>query len=465
MARLFGEVLKLCDRGGLVKAGVSAIDGTRLAGNASKDRNRGFERIAKEILAQAKATDEAEDQQHGDARGDELPEQLRTAEGRREFFRQVKHRRDDQRAIDQDTDEQLARSGETDSSQPPDNEAPQTDLPANEARDTDPPANEAPDADVPANEARDADMPANETPDDAAPDTDTAAKVGVDVGAVCGFEERTRAGREGWLREARRQLEARRWQEPQAIPRARLQRLVIAAERLEDELQAECDGNAAYEQYRANGRMKDGRRFGRPPNPYVPPQTPEGKVNITDPDSHYMKKTEGYVQGYNAQAVVTEGQIVLAAEITTSNADWSQLAPMVSAAIGELEQAGSNSRPQIAVADAQYWNEQHIDEVVANQHVQVLIPPESRGRDQPRPGWTGGRYDWMRTVLKADAGKQLYRKHPAMIEPVFGHTKHNRSATRFLRRGRSAVRTEWRSLMATHNLTKLYRHRMECVGA
>ncbi len=104
LAELFGEVLKLCDRGGLVKAGVIAIDGTRLAGNASKDRNRGFERIAKarvpqhpnelrnpgkEILAEAKATDEAEDDQHGEARGDELPEALRTPEGRRTFFREA----------------------------------------------------------------------------------------------------------------------------------------------------------------------------------------------------------------------------------------------------------------------------------------------------------------------------------------------------------------------------------------
>jgi transposase len=92
LAEVFGQVLKLCDRAGLVSAGVIAIDGTRLAGNASKDRNREFGRIAREILAQAKATDEAEDQQHGEARGDELPEPLRTAEGRRAFFRQARQR-------------------------------------------------------------------------------------------------------------------------------------------------------------------------------------------------------------------------------------------------------------------------------------------------------------------------------------------------------------------------------------
>ena len=61
LADLFGEVLRLCDQAGLVKPGVVAIDGTRLAGNASRERNREFEQIAEEILAEHKATDEAED--------------------------------------------------------------------------------------------------------------------------------------------------------------------------------------------------------------------------------------------------------------------------------------------------------------------------------------------------------------------------------------------------------------------
>jgi hypothetical protein len=38
-----------------------------------------------------------------------------------------------------------------------------------------------------------------------------------------------------------------------------------------------------------------------------------------------------------------------------------------------------------------------MDEVIANKHVQVLIPLESNSRKAPRPGWNGGRYAWMRT--------------------------------------------------------------------
>src|ERR1700761_4269154 len=93
LGELFGQVLELCDEAGLVRPGVVAIDGTRLAGNASRESTRDFGQIAREILAEAKATDEAEDEQYGDARGDELPEQLRTREGRAEFFRRTREER------------------------------------------------------------------------------------------------------------------------------------------------------------------------------------------------------------------------------------------------------------------------------------------------------------------------------------------------------------------------------------
>ena len=90
LSELFSDVLKLCHQAGLVKSGVVSIDGTRIAGSANPDVNMEFEQIALEIVVQTKATDEAEDAQFGEARGDELPEQLRTPEGRREFLRQAR---------------------------------------------------------------------------------------------------------------------------------------------------------------------------------------------------------------------------------------------------------------------------------------------------------------------------------------------------------------------------------------
>ncbi len=96
--------------------------------------------------------------------------------------------------------------------------------------------------------------------------------------------------------------------------------------------------------------------------------------------------------------------------------------------------------------------------------IAVLIPPESGERKGQRPGWSGGRYSWMRQLLSTDLGHELYRQRRQVIEPGFGHTKHNRKFTQFHRRGRAAVRTEYRLLMMTHNLTKLYRHQLATAG-
>ena len=49
--------------------GVIAIDGTKMAGNASRDPTRDFGEIAREILAEAEETDGAEDELYGDAAG------------------------------------------------------------------------------------------------------------------------------------------------------------------------------------------------------------------------------------------------------------------------------------------------------------------------------------------------------------------------------------------------------------
>jgi hypothetical protein len=86
LGELFSAVLKLCEKAGLVSSGVVAIDGTKLAANASRDANVDYGQIAREIIAEAIAADQVEDERHGDARGDELPEELRTDEGRRAWL-------------------------------------------------------------------------------------------------------------------------------------------------------------------------------------------------------------------------------------------------------------------------------------------------------------------------------------------------------------------------------------------
>jgi transposase len=275
---------------------------------------------------------------------------------------------------------------------------------------------------------------------------------------------RGRQGRDAWLREGKRQLEQHRWESPDAIPRGRPDRLLLAAERLESDLEVERRANDAYERYRATARDRLGRRLSRPPDPYSPPDVPAGKVNVTDPDSRPIPIGFGFVQGYNAQAAVNEQQIVLAAEITNVSTDFSQLSPMVTATLGELERAGIDQLPDAVAADAGYWNEQHMDEVVANQHIPVLVAPDKGTRATPKRWLASGRAAWMRAVLGSEHGHQRYRKRKRTVEPLFGNTKHNNGVYRFHRRGRIKVRLEWRLLMMTHNLTKLHRHHLAALA-
>jgi hypothetical protein len=353
IAELFSQVLGLCAKAGMASVGVIAIDGTKLAANASRDANLDYEQVARKVLEEAAQLDAAEDERFGEKRGDELPE--------------------------------------------------------------------------------------------------TVAK---------------RNGRRAWLKAARQQLEAERAANPKPVPRSRAERLRESKRRLEEEHAAQAKGNGDYEAWRERGVSADGKHnmASGTTTPWTPPPVPKGKVNTTDPDSKLLKARRGFVQGYNAQAVVNEHQIVIAAEITHVAADFGQLEPMINAARRELQAAGISEEPQVALADAGYWHQEQMEQVVSDGIV-VLVRPDGDQRKGTRPGWDRGYPAFMRRVLGTDLGGELYRKRKTMIEPVFGQTKFNRRADRFQRRGTSAVRSEWRLITATHNLMKLHRHQTATEGA
>ena len=335
----------MCRRGA-GDVGVIAIDGTKVAANANRDRTIDYQQLAERIVEEVIATDAAETAVLGERRGEELPEVVASAEGR-----------------------------------------------------------------------------------------------------------------QAWLRAARQRLDQDRAARREPIPRSRERRLLDAKQRLEEELAFERHGNESYEAYRAHGVMKNGRRFGSPPKPYTPPDTPAGKINLTDPDSKLVHGMNGWVQGYNAQAVCNEQHLILAAEVMTASPDFGHLGPMFAAARRELASAGVTDTPKVVVADAGYWHLEQINAITGD-GIPVLIPPDSsRRKNKPRrPGWEGGAYDFMRLVLSTELGAALYKQRGQLIEPIFGDTKHNRRFIRFHRRGRAAARTEWRLMAATHNLRKLHQH-------
>jgi transposase len=383
--QLFDDVLGLCAEAGLVSVGVIAIDGTKIKANATMDQNRDYRQLASEILAEAEEVDRQEDELYGDQRGDELPEALRTPEGRRQALADAKRRIQERNG--------RAVAGEHDES--------------------------------------------GEQPE-VAPEV--------------------KRGRREWVREGRRELERQRETERRPVANDRADRLFEAVRRLEQNETVEVVAHRAYERWRRDARDIKGRRLGGAIVAFQAPVLPDGQINLTDPDSRVMR-TKGSPphQSYNCQAAVNEQQIVVAAEVTVDPPDFGHLEPMLDRALDHLHGLGIDDRPEVVVADAGYWHTRQITALRAR-GLEVLVPPDGGTRDGARPGWTKEIYEQMRQTLATETGRLLYGMRKITIEPVYGQIKYNRGITRFMRRGRAAVQSEWRLITASHNLLKLHNH-------
>jgi len=175
-----------------------------------------------------------------------------------------------------------------------------------------------------------------------------------------------------------------------------------------------------------------------------------------------MKRQYTYLQGYNAQAVVSEDHIILAARITREPVDLHQLHPMLHEARANLAAVGISKRIGVALADSGYYSEANLE--VAEQETPELLVAVVNERDQRR-GEASGRGVFkgpggrvMQGKLATERGRTLYGKRAHTVEPVFGQIKEVRRVRRFARRGLGACNVEWKLVCATHNLLKLWRH-------
>jgi hypothetical protein len=296
LAVLFGQVLSLCAKAVMVSVGTIAVDGTRIAANASRDATVDYEQLARTILEEAAEVDAAEDEQFGDRRGDELPEQLTTRYGRRE-----------------------------------------------------------------------------------------------------------------WLREAVRELEQQRAVEGKAIKRDRGPRLREAKRRM-DELWAQQRANDAYEAWRARGISADGTRRMAPGRlkPFVMPTVPEGQISLTDPDSRVVPTRRGFTQGYTAQAVTTEDQIVISADVNCGGNERSTLQGLLQTSKRELTAAGVSEPVAVTLADAGFWNTKHIQTLTAR-GVRMLSPDNRRRKTPGKTRVNQDHYIQMREQLATEDGARSTR--------------------------------------------------------
>ena len=187
---------------------------------------------------------------------------------------------------------------------------------------------------------------------------------------------------------------------------------------------------------------------------------PKAQRNFTDPDSRVMlSKPDGWIYGYNAQAVVDEAhQVIVATELDASATDTAHLPELV-----EQVEANTGRRPRHLLADAGYQSDENlehleargIDAYVAVRRDRHSAPPPAAPRGRIPEGLS--RRERMARKLRTKQGHAHYARRKVIVEPVFGQTKEAGGFRRFHLRGRVKVAAEWRLVCGIHNLGKLFR--------
>lgn len=246
----------------------------------------------------------------------------------------------------------------------------------------------------------------------------------------------------------------------QRIAMIRKAKAELEAQAKERALEQEAAREARKCEEEASGKMKPGRK----PKAVDAAVEDDAKVNLTDPESRLMKTRRGFIQGYNAQVVVSEDQIIVACDVTQDCNDFGQLQPMVEMVESNLYEIGEE--PDKLLADAGYCCEPNLEYVATpgspDAYIAVKKDRKQRTEDAPAPR---GRIpkdlslrQRMERKLRTKAGKALYRLRGWIVEAPFGQIKTCRGLSGFLLRGLGKVQGEFELWSLTHNLLKLYRH-------
>lgn len=397
LAGLLTETLLLAARMGMVRLGVVAFDGTKIAGNAARDANREEEtlrRLAEQHLARAAATDAAEDAEHGGDRGDELPPDLRDRSGRTRRIRQAL----DEIAV-QNAEQQAREQG------------------------------------------------AREQAEDylkrlADPDTPVAGPRPKAVTAVQAADARWQAERvriqrrfDAW-HDRDRQVRAagRRSSGSRPVPVDQHCRVRKARTTYDDAV-------AAAEAAAATPAGQDGSDTRR--------KTP--RANLTDPESRLLKARNGYLQGYNCQTALSEDHFFLHAAATQDPNDLRQYENTQTAVTGIAARLAEHTgRDDLSVGvmlgDAGYDSDHNL----------TLPGPDrliATSRERPHPDAVARRD--MDQRLATSEGRDLYKHRSGTVEPGNAWLKDRRGLRQFLRRGLTAATSELRLAAAVTNLLRL----------
>ena len=261
----------------------------------------------------------------------------------------------------------------------------------------------------------------------------------------------------GWLRQAKG-IDAREDEEQGADMSAeempdwvrdkqrRLKKIREARARLEAEARAQAAEKGTEKNSGGPGRPRKNE-----------PGTPKDSAqsNFTDPESRIMKSHDGFIRGYNAQAVVdADSQVIVAQGLTNNASDAQQLAPMAA----QIKQNTGRQAEELS-ADAGYCSEDNLKELNRRHINGYIATGRQKHGEAPGAGERkirfGTRAYAMWQKLRRGGHRSRYRLRKQTVEPVFGQIKQGRGFRQFLLRGIRKVAAEWSLICTAHNLLKL----------
>lgn len=196
--------------------------------------------------------------------------------------------------------------------------------------------------------------------------------------------------------------------------------------------------------------------------------------NITDPDSRMQPlRGGGWVQGYNCQAFTAEDGIIIATGVGTSPSDVTYYEKMVDKAVAAAAAIADNAPPQaeppsigIMLFDAGYCSIDNLDapgpdRLIATGKSRTLEAAAAAAAATPVSDSApaqGNSIARMAERLATPEGIATYRKRSHIAETPFGHAKHNLGFRRFTSRGLDQATSEWSFHAAVHNIGKILTH-------
>ncbi len=143
------------------------------------------------------------------------------------------------------------------------------------------------------------------------------------------------------------------------------------------------------------------------------------KLSRTDPDSRFLRERGGFTLGYTGTLAVSEDHLIVGQCVTQQTNDNDLLLPLV-----DLVEQNCGEQPRCASADSGFFSVENL-RALEERNIDGYVPDSNLARWLNRGGLLRTRasdpaHRRMRRKLRDPAGRAMYAKRKAIVEPVNG---------------------------------------------